>query len=303
MPCDYLDLISNSRIYALNGDPNMDVVCTSYSGFGHPPTDNITETGPRQDGSTFLLYKVSDRVIQLGFTSIAKKITRHYENRDRVLNLFRANNGLSTLRATTPNGVRSINVRYNGGISNDFDKMADDLTYRFVVDLVAHDPIWFDPTEKTVTYTYTHTYAHLIFPFSFHGTDMAFSSGYVGLSGTATVNYLGNWMSFPKIEITGPINAPVVTNVTLGKSIALNYNIASGEVVTIDTGFNIKSITSSLYPDVIISTTVNSDLTGFRIEVPPIITTPTNIFKLYGTYAKSGVTKMDVKYYDRFIGV
>lgn len=305
MACEYLDLISNGKTYALFGDKGMDVSCTSVTGFGHPEITNVSETGPRQDGSTFQLYKVNDRIIQLGFTSIAKTNKKHYENRNKILNMFRVNNGSMKLCATFPYGKRYLDVRFNSGIANDLDRMSDGLSQKFVVELFAPDPIWYNPTLKTMSYTYTHVYNHLIFPFEF-GTatnDMAFTRGYVNVATAITIPYLGNWMSYPVIDITGPINAPIVTNVTLGKYIALNYNVGIGEVVTINTGFGVKSVTSDIYPDEIISITDRSDMTGFRIEVTPVVTTNNNVISFNGNYAKSGVTKIDVKYYDRYIGV
>jgi len=113
--------------------------------------------------------------------------------------------------------------------------------YREVLRLVANDPCWY--TDETLTHTWstaTTAVGDLVFVANhawFGATDgvgtWLFDISYVGE--TTSVVYWGSVRARPTITITGPAEDPTIENTTTGTKITMDYSVAAGEVITIDT--------------------------------------------------------------------
>ena len=119
--------------------------------------------------------------------------------------------------------------------------------YREVLRLVANDPCWYSDVTLTHTWSTAMTaVGDLVFdPADSPGGGAWFAENagvrgrwlfdisYVGE--TTAIIYWGTVRARPTITVTGPAENPVIENTTTGTSITMDYTIAAGEVVTIDT--------------------------------------------------------------------
>lgn len=99
------------------------------------------------------------------------------------------------------------------------------------------------------------------------GFDSAAGTGLV--SGVATPTNTGNVKSFPIIEIKNQGLLQTIKNETTGHELLFNLQILDGEIVTIDLGPGIKTVTSTWRGNLLGSVLGNSDLTGFSLESGP----------------------------------
>lgn len=282
----------------------------SETGLGMPPIEYITQKGPFQHGETYYDYRLQPRTIQIVHRRNACSRIEWWNNRANILNLLRPNRqtvgdfSLGTLRKVLTDGsVRSIDVIIQEGPAfrardNDvWDEWGIMETLRFI----APDPTFYDPTLNTESWTLNpDTVDQLEFPFTFDGTDMAFRQ-YV-INDDHVVTYTGTWMSYPTIEITGPIIEPKITNESTGEVIYLNYDVESGEVVTITLEFGNKSVSSDVRGNIIGTVDSISDLATFHIAPDPEVADGINTLNVTGGGA-DGTTEVDIKYYTRYIGI
>ena len=146
--------------------------------------------------------------------------------------------------------------------------------------LFAPDPTFYDPTLVTdVT-------ARVADPSHVH----------------TTLSYTGTWLSYPIIEIDGPIEDPSIYNPDNGEKLALTYHVAEGETVTIDTSYGKKTVKNGAGTNLIGYLTSNSDLATFHIQHENI-SGYANIYTISGTVPAGKTAHVTFKYYNRFIGI
>lgn len=143
--------------------------------------------------------------------------------------------------------------------------------YREVLRLVANDPCWY--TDEILTHTWstaTTAQGDLVFQWGHawlgetDGTGRwLFDISYVGQ--TISIVYWGTVRARPTITITGPAVDPTIENTTTGASITMDYFIAAGEVVTIDT----LALTVTNADDTNLLPYTDGDLATFGLEPPP----------------------------------
>ena len=135
---------------------------------------------------------------------------------------------------------RDLYCLLSGGLV--FDQGPDaaplaDTGYYEVLRFIAHDPCWYSAVELTQAWGVDATGVDLVFDGLGAWCDAAgrwqFYDSYVGE--TVSIYYWGTAAAKPTIEITGPALQPSIENDTTGVSIALDYQVSDGEVVTIDT--------------------------------------------------------------------
>lgn len=114
--------------------------------------------------------------------------------------------------------------------------------YREALRLVAHDPFWYG-MEQSETWSVATVGALIFEPVT--GADVAWfglTAGAgewffdaTGISDVVEVVYWGTVGAKPIIAIEGPASNPSIANNTLDTTITMTYDIAAGEVVTINT--------------------------------------------------------------------
>jgi hypothetical protein len=156
------------------------------------------------------------------------------------------------------------------------------------------DPIFFDPEQVCVEWTVANT-QQLVFPITF---PILFSG--IIIDNTISVPYAGTWMTYPSIEITGPLSGAIINQLTTGEALQVLYNISNGEILTISLEFGNKTVESSIYGNRIGS--VTGDIATFHIAAEPEAPLGVNSIQVIGGNALVGTTAVRLAYYKKYIG-
>lgn len=289
--------------FGLNNGTNKFLL--SFTGLGMPPIDYIAQRGPNQHGVTIVTYRLQQRLIQYVYAQNGNTRSEYWDNRAALLDIFRPNRETltqlrGTLRKVLPGGkVRDIDVVIAEGPVFNARRLdvweEGDITE--VLRFLADDPTFYDPTLNTVTWTLDPEDSNLTFPITFPITF-----GYSLIIDSNVINYTGTWFSFPTITITGPIAGFKITNTSTGEFIHLERSVEPGEVIVITLEYGNKTVTSSVYGNVIGDISLDSDLATFNIAPHPIAPNGVNTFELFGTSADED-TEVLLEYYTRYIGI
>lgn len=148
-------------------------------------------------------------------------------------------NGDGNLVVTSADGTqRYLLCRYRGGFEGDQALRFAYRNHRIVVlSFHANDPYWRDPAATSVQYSVNNTGAFLGTPF----LPLHISGS--SISGTVTINNMGDVNAYPIWTINGPASTIVLTNNTTGQVINLGaYVLAAGHYITIDTNPLVKTV-------------------------------------------------------------
>jgi len=173
----------------------------------------------------------------------------------------------------------------------------DEWAYEEALRFIAHNPIWFDPTQH-VQQILPSGEDQLVFPAAF---PILFGAV---LAATSIVLYGGNWLEYPHISIEGPIINPTIVNETTGERLSLTYNLPPGGRIDIDLTYSVKSIQLPDGTNLIQYLTTDSDLTTFHLK-PGVTGLPyANTITVTGEAASVlPTTNVNIQWYDRYIGV
>jgi hypothetical protein len=243
---------ARSTTYTLNSFDSVTGLTFHYQGdqnFGMAPIQRITVRGPLQDGDTDVDYRILPRILQLPFIIEVPGATgnerwTHYQIREKLLNVFRPNDrGVLRVRVGDTGGLlmeRDISVTVLGGLTFDVDPT--EYHVRFVLQLRADNPTWYDPTNGNFVY----------------------GSAFINSFRTITTN--GNYFAYPyNIRINGPITNPLINNATTGKSIQINATIPLGGFFTLNLGYGIKTVVDNTGANRISTVDPNTDLAQWSL--------------------------------------
>ncbi len=292
--------------YPFHTPHNLGRWIVSQSGWGTPPIEYITQRGPFQHGVTVKDFFLQPRVIQLLIRQAFCDRDEWWDGRAALLNEIRPNRQtISTavvpgrLQRCLPDGtLRAIEVfisdgpRFEQRVVNTWDEWAFQEVLRFI----AHDPVIFDPTRNDVNFTIVLD-SELVFPITF---PITFGPGEA--DDTLNINYVGTWESLPIIVITGPIDEPRIDNLTTGEKLQFSIDIDPGQVVTIDLSYGSKTVVDQAGNNLIGGLTADSDLATFHIAPDPEAPLGVNQMRLQGMHA-TGVTDIEIRYFDRYFGI
>lgn len=284
----------------------------SQSGWGTPPIDYITERGPFQDGATVKDFFLTPRTIQL-------LIRQRYCNRDdwwtgrgTLLDAIRPNRQVTPTAALPGQLIRRLSTgdrraldvfiaegpRYEPRQAGRWDEWSFQEMLRFV----AFDPVVYDPDEEEVTVA-SGVVAELVFPITFDVPGLGeIIFGREDIDVTQNVTYVGTWLSYPIIEITGPLENPRVDNLTTGEHVELDYNVPPHRMVTIDLRYGFKTVADDLGTNLIGTVTTDSDLATFHIAAEPEAPGGVNQIQLRGLNGNAN-SQMALHYFTRYFGI
>jgi hypothetical protein len=294
-------------------DNGNDKLLMSFTGDGMPPFEFIEQQGPFQHGKSILDYRLAPRIIQFVHRRQGQSRFDYWDIRATLLNTFRPNRQsggvfcLGKLRKILPDGtIRDIDVAFSKGFAFNARQADewDEYSVADVMQFVAPDPTFYDPTLQIVIwsiavltgkiYYSASALDELAYPY-FYGLDV--------VSGTVSLTYTGTWLAYPTIEFVGPLNQPVIENVTTGEQIQLAYNIANGETVTAALPFGNKSVTNNVGTNLIGVVTSDSDLATFHLAPDPEAVGGVNVLNVSGGGGIAGVTQIRMTWYTRYIGI
>jgi hypothetical protein len=141
--------------------------------------------------------------------------------------------GVGTLRATVDGNVREQSALYIEGLGD----WTEDEPWLAMPNLMfrAFDPFWYDSTTVAGTFATGDVASFFpIFPWRLASSEVF---------ADATVVNDGDVEAWPQWTITGPGTGLVLRNLTTGKSLALDYELVAGAVVTVDTSPGVKTVT------------------------------------------------------------
>ena len=291
-----LEAIVRNTVYDLTNGP---IIWTGDDNTGLVEVERITERGAQQDGDTDEGFTVQPRILQLALESLPVTSTEMWNERRRILRIFRPSTTPITLRWTLDNGeVLCIDGHVVGGISfgsSDREGMAQ----AFVVQLRCADPFFYNPTRKFVSAGVAASGTPFGFPVSFPEE--------FGIASTIDVisqlTYLGTWREYPVIEIVGPITNCVIEHLDTGDKLDFTgTTIGAGVTYTIDLRYGYKTIFDSSGINRIGQLTNDSDLATWSLQPDPEVADGINNIQFSGSGATSA-TQIYIRFYERHVGL
>ena len=271
----------------------------SVEQWGMSPGHNLESRGPEQHGSTFEDFRLDPRDLELivCFRGVDSTLLA---NRRTLLTIFQRRTDPILLRFTFDDGtVRQIDGHLATGLSFGRDGRDHDLMRAAVV-LRCPDPTFYDPTGAAVTFELGGaTGAGGVVP-----TPVPTEVGASTIDASTPVTYAGTWRSQPSlIRITGPITEFVLTNETTGDDITAKagVTIAAGDYYDIDCRYGIATVIDSSGVNKVANITDTSELTTFHLAPNPDALGGINSLSLTGSNVTS-ITKVEITYYNRFLG-
>lgn len=144
-------VIRGSTTYTLSGD-GLPIQLVSVDDLGGASVRNIEESGPFQDGSTHLDYRLEPSTFTLRFNVIGASAAALDGHRDTLNTIFKPVRGVPiTLKVTRDDGaIRQIDTQRTGRLTIPLEPMnRPGNLHRAVVQLRAADPLWYDPDADT----------------------------------------------------------------------------------------------------------------------------------------------------------
>lgn len=305
---EFTELITPDGVhYPLDGIVDRALV-SGPSGSGMPPVEYSTQRGAYQHGETVTSYRLQPRVVQLVYRRNACNRQGYWDIRDELVDMIRPNRSVIgnvpqpiVLRGIRPDGtMRDLDVLIDRG--PEFEPAGadwDEWSIHEGLRLIAHNPAYYAPSDLNVPFTFTSS-LELSFPISF-----PISFGASRIIQDQSITYLGNWLDFPIITITGPCNYVVISNLTTDESITFSYPRSAGQQVVIDLRHGRKTavdpaITDINDPGYNLLGGVSGDLGTFHIHPAPEAVGGVNDLRVFlSTPTVFG--RVDISYKNRYL--
>lgn len=266
-----------------------------YDGWGMSPIERLSQRGPLQHGESDLGFHLNPREGTLILGLEETTLESMYDKREQLLDLFKPQND-PKLQWALPNGVtRRIDVHLVDDLSMSW-RPESWAALKIGLTLKAPDPSFYDPVLKLAQFTIEQL-GELVFSITF---PIKFNNSVINEG--AVISNTGTWISYPTIELTGPMENPKIENLTIGDELQLLYSVSAGEVITIDLSPGAKMIENSTGENLIGTLSDDSDLGTFRLETDPIAPNGNNSIQVQLGGA-SAATLVEFKYYLRYIGL
>lgn len=275
----------------------------SYGNYGMPPVEYLIRRGYKQDGSTVVDYTVNDRSIMLTFyQKTACTRQQYWQYRAALIDFFRPNRG----------GALTLTVREAGGNKRALQVYAapgfvfsptapDESSFLLEEPLtfVAYNPIWYDPATAAIVLTGIAA-NQLVFPITF---PIVFSPD--GSTYSTTINYVGNWNSYPIITLNGPYTSAMIRNVSTGVSVVLFVAIGAGQQRIINFTPGSQSVVDENGSDQFgdLSPSPNSNLVDFNIRPHPAVLNGANDIEVTLAGGVIGTSSVTLAYNAQYVGI
>jgi hypothetical protein len=305
---EFTELITaDGEHYPLDGIVDRALV-SGPDGSGMPPIEYATQRGAYQHGATVTSYKLEPRIVQLVYRRNAHNRDQYWRIRDELVDILRPNRQTIgsipqplVLRGIRPDGtIRDLDVLIALGpefnnVGEDWDEWSIEEALR----LIAHNPAYYDPNVVHIIPTFVAS-SELAFPISFP-ISFGVSRAVVNIDAT----YVGNWLAYPLITITGPSNYVRITNLTTNETITFAYPLIGGQQAVIDLQSGTKSAVDPAITDITdprrnLLGGVGGDLGTFHIEQHPMAAGGVNSIEVYFS-TPTTFGSVDIAYKTRYL--
>ena len=180
-------------------------VLLGLSGAGMADVEHFTQRIPSQHRSLHLGYKFRPRYLTFRIRDIASTRDTMWSHHQDWLGAFNPDKGEGYVKVILSDATeRRLDCRYNDGLKFDSDDRKGPFLQGDIVQVMAVDPFWYNPTPVTATG-------------NFNGAtpvDVAVTNG-------------GHIGTYPVLTITGAVNTPRVTLVSTGEYVELSYDLTA----------------------------------------------------------------------------
>lgn len=282
--------------YPLHAPPVR--VVMQEEGFGTPPLAYVTDKAPFQHGDNVRSFTLQPRPVQLVVLQNFRSRADYRDGRAAFLDVLRPN------RITNLTNPGKLLAYLATGEKRQLDVFLDsgpgftpsqggwrEWSFTEAIRFTAHDPTWYDPAQKSETFTGSAT---ATFP-------MTFPVVFATFGWASNVAYLGTWEEYPSFNITGPITGLRIQNLTTGDQIVLETEIPSGMAVSIALRGR-KTIMRSDGVNLLNTLSSDSDLTTFSLAPDPVASNGVNSIQVSGS-GTSGPSSVTMYWYNRYFGI
>ena len=266
-----------------------------HDGWGHAPITGYSESGALQDGDTDRGYRLNPRIGKFVFNIAETELEDMYVQRDAILDYF-SPDSIIQVEWIVGAVTRVIDCKYRQDMEMPWDvnKWA---APNVVIPLKCSDPCFYDPIGKAK-----------VFVIGGGADKMEVPTVIPMVIGASTVNVYdsiivgGNYKTFPKIRITGPITNPVITHVSLGKKLDFTgFTVAAAHYYDIDLRYGYKTIVDNHGTNKLSELSADSDLTTFHLGANRELVGGINSIHVTGTAATPS-TGIEFTWFDRYTG-
>ena len=262
-----------------------------HVGWGMPNIDSYSERSPFQHGDTPAGFALAPRVGHLVFRMPLADMAAMYTLRSQLLTLFSPSH-TEILKFVTTEGTRCFDCKYVGEMGLDW-AAEDWAAQKFVVALKASDPTCYDPAGEAWSFGLGGGTDTMLVP-----TVIPMTVGASTIDAHKTIDYEGNWISYPFIRITGPIHDAIVENETTDEILDFTgITIAAAHYYDIDCRYGHKTVIDNHGTNKIADLTAASDLATFHFAENQV-----NSIHVTGS-AVTAATKIEISYYERWLGI
>ena len=274
----------------------------------------VAQRAPGQDGDSDLGGIVEPRYIDLAWLINGRDLPHYRELRQMIMTVFRRreNDPVQLVFDFGGGVVRAADVYLDGQMDWRGREYTQERTSGI---FKASDPRLYDPEVRTVSFNLLPDSGGLPIPFT-----IPIPIGADALNVTETVTYAGASKlaaaEYPVIIVYGPIDSPVVENLTTGEQIALTaeggLSLAAGQFAIIDlSGFprrDNKTIRDQDGSSVAQHLSTDSDLATWHLAfageklTDGSYATGANILRVQGANVTIN-SRVTIRYYDRYEGI
>lgn len=276
-----IELIRGVETLNLN---NLDgYVRLQEDGLGLPAVRRLTERGPAQHGDTDIGFRLEPRIVNLVVGIFGSDPSGYWAARRSVQRLLKPSSVPLALRYTLPTGdVRQLDVVYGGGLSwGSSERFIS--AHRAGFQLRAADPTFYDPSWQSIPFGISGASGNWAIPW-----PIPWPIGSATVDQTQAVVTDGEWRSYPIITARGPIDDLVIYNETTNEKLDFTgHSILSGDTLTIDTRYGVKSVVDQDGVSQIAALSDDSDLATFHLDADPDAAGGVNSIRVTGSGADS----------------
>lgn len=304
-------ITGDGKTYNLNTNTRARYMLeTTPNNWGMSQFEDVTEQSYQQDGVNVLAFYLKPRQFNVRIGAEGCSRIELFNLRKTLIDIFRPNrNGQLTYIFQDPDANQYAIKGYCTDLSfaNESPDQWYEWGYKTGLTIQCYDPTWYNPLASSATGQSAFS-TELVFPITFDDDNIFFGDG--DLFAEATVNYTGNWYTYPVITVTGAFNTLEITHVELGYKITYLGTAAAGQYVVFDmrntysstgqhvgwrvynqAGENVDSLLAS-----------ESNLLRFRIEPDGVVTDGINTFT-FSALEIDGNTSATISYNTRYIGI